>query len=48
MIQQYPLVMQQLGKNSQTSLFFEIISILLLFEKYLAIYYFFKTRVYET
>ena len=36
------------GKNSQIPLFFEIISVLPLFEKYLAIYHFFETLVCET
>ena len=31
------------GKNSQMPLFFEIISVLPLFEKYLAMYHFFET-----
>ena len=46
----YPLLHPRTfdGKNSQTPLFFEIISVLLLFEKYSTMYYFFETRVYET
>ena len=36
------------SKNSQIPLFFKIISVLSLFLKYLAIYYFFKIRVFET
>jgi len=38
----------RLSKNSQIPLFFKIICVLPLFEKYLAIYHFFKTRVLET
>ena len=35
------------GKNSQILLFFEIISVLLLFEKYLKMYNFLETRVWH-
>ena len=35
------------GKNSQIPQFFKIISVLPMFEKYLAMYHFFKTRVFE-
>ena len=36
------------GKNSQISLFFEIIGVLPPFEKYLVIYHFFETRLLQT
>ena len=38
---------EEVDKNSQISLFYEIISVLPLFEKYLAIYHFLKLEFYN-